>query len=305
MTEHVRYYGIGGITIQVGCDLPINDATFHPKFTAFRVEGPGSDTVVIRHHFGLPQSIPGMDEPQSPKQVYRKPPWAIYHTAGSWVYLGIAPDRNDPELRQVAVFDLDHSAGDIYGNSMYEQAWRNGGLTALTMFPSDQILLVRLLADRCGCFLHSGALEIDGQGLVFVGHSEAGKSTTMGLVRAKLGDRARILCDDRNIVRCWPEGFRVHGTWSHGDVPEVSSASAPLRAILFLEQHGHNELVPIRDRSHVWHRLLATLIKPMVTAEWWKKEMDVLEQIVATVPCYTMRFDRSGEIVGELERLIR
>ena len=43
----------------------------------------------------------------------------------------------------------------------------------------------------------------------------------------------------------------------------------------------------------------------MVTADWWHKEMDVLERIVAEVPCYTMRFDRSGAIVPELERLVR
>ena len=40
----------------------------------------------------------------------------------------------------------------------------------------------------------------------------------------------------------------------------------------------------------------------MVTADWWQKEMDLLERIVAEVPCYTMRFDKSGAIVAELEK---
>ena len=40
--------------------------------------------------------------------------------------------------------------------------------------------------------------------------------------------RGEVLCDDRNIVRRSPGGFRVYGTWSHGEVPIVSSASAPL-----------------------------------------------------------------------------
>ena len=55
----------------------------------------------------------------------------------------------------------------------------------------------------------------------------------------------------------------------------------------------------------IWARLLATLIKPMVTAEWWQKELDVLERIVAEASFYTMHFDRSGAIVPELERLAR
>jgi hypothetical protein len=61
----------------------------------------------------------------------------------------------------------------------------------------------------------------------------------------------------------------VHGTWSHGTTADVSPASAPLAAILFLRQDTRNELVPLTDRKAIWRRLLATLIKPMVTAAWW------------------------------------
>ena len=62
-------------------------------------------------------------------------------------------------------------------------------------------------------------------------------------------------------------------------------------------RHGRNEIVPLTDRKEIWQRLLATLIRPMVTAEWWQKELDVLERIVAEVPCYKMHFDKSGAIV--------
>ena len=55
----------------------------------------------------------------------------------------------------------------------------------------------------------------------------------------------------------------------------------------------------------VWKRLLATLIRPLVTADWWQNEMDVLEKIVDEVPCFTMRFDKSGAIVPQIEQLAR
>ena len=311
MHHERRYFEIAGITVQVESDLPFTDTTFDEKFASFRVDGPGADTVVIRHHFELPDA----DLKAGGEEVYRKPPWAIYRTADGWVYEGIAPEPDDPALHRVAVFDADHTRGELYNPAQSAQWWCDGGLGSLTMFPSDQIWLARLLADRDACYLHSGGMIIDGpsgaggvdaadrHGFLFVGHSDAGKSTTMQLVKRELGDRAEILCDDRNIVRRWPEGFRVHGTWSHGDVPDVSSAAAPLRAILFLEQSPENQIVPLTDRRLVWQRLLATLIRPMVTADWWHKEMDVLEQIVAEVPCFTMRFDRSGAIVPELEAL--
>ena len=41
----------------------------------------------------------------------------------------------------------------------------------------------------------------------------------------------------------------------------------------------------------------------MVTAGWWQKELDVLEQIVEEARCYEMKFDKSGTIVSELVRL--
>jgi hypothetical protein len=304
LQDQMRYYEIAGITVRVESDLPITDATFDRKFAVFRVDAPGSDNVVIHHHFGLPEPIPGFAGPEPPEEIYRRSPWSVYRSGDSWVYLGIASAADDPSLHRVAVFSSDHSSCHIYNNEFYERVWRKGAVTSLTLFPTDQILLARLLALRQACLLHSGAIAIDGRGFVFVGHSDAGKSTTMGLVRRELGDRAEILCDDRNIVRRWPEGFRVHGTWSHGDVPDVSAASAPLRAVLFLEQHELNEIVPLSDRMEIWERLAATLIKPLVTADWWIKEMDLLEQIAAEVPCFIMRFDKSGAIVGEMERLV-
>jgi GTPase SAR1 family protein len=147
--------------------------------------------------------------------------------------------------------------------------------------------------------LHSAGVILDGRGLVFVGPSSAGKSTTVNMLKG----RAEILCDDRNILRRWPDGWHAHGTWSHGDVPNVSPSSAPLRAILFLEQSKQNTIVQLTDRMEIWRRFLATLIKPMVTPEWWHKSFDILEQLVRDVPCYIMHFDRSGAIVDRLARL--
>jgi hypothetical protein len=307
---HHRHYEIAGVTVRVESELPVTDGTFAAKFERFRVERPGADTVVLRHHFGLPDEAALAALLQGGEEVYRHPPWAIARTPGSWVYLGIAPEPGDPELHRVAVFDDAHALGELHNPAPMQQVWREGGLSSLSLFPSDQIWIARLLADREACYLHSGGMVIDGRGFLFVGHSDAGKSTTMELVRGALGERAEILCDDRNIVRWWPEGyagcapgFCVHGTWSHGDVPDVSAAAAPLAGILFLEQAARNELEPIADRRLVWQRLLATLIRPLVTADWWNKELDVLQRVVDAVPCFTMRFDRSGAIVPELERL--
>jgi hypothetical protein len=288
-----RYFRIAGVTIQVKADLPITERTFDKKFDSFMVEDPGADTIVLRHHFSLPE-MKGAD---LGREVYRKPPWAIYRRDGSWVYLGISPTPGDPALHRVAMFDDDHSRGRIYNPN--KELFQRGGLDALTLFPSDQILLARLLPDRHACFLHAAGMAVNGQGLLFVGHSDAGKSTMVTMLR----EEGEILCDDRVIVRRWPDRFRVHGSWSHGDVPQVSAADAPLRAILLLEKAGTNRLDLLENRKEIVRRLPFFLIKGLVTADWWEKALGLVETMAREVPVYRLRFDRSGEVLDVLKPL--
>lgn len=288
-----RYFRIGGITIQVDSDLPFSETTFDKKFASFLTDGPGEDTVSIHHHF----SLPDLPEEKRGEEMYRKPPWAIYRKGRSWIYTGILTDGSVSPLHKVAVFSDDHASGRIYNDR--EDCFRNGNLGSLTLFPTDQILIARLLADRNGFFLHSCGAVMDEKGLLFVGHSGAGKSTTARLIAS----HAAILCDDRNIVRRHADGWKVYGTWCHGDVPEVSSRSAPLQAILFIEKSDMNQIVRIDDRREIVRRLLPCLIRPFVTADWWEKTLTNVERMAKEVPCYVMQFDKSGAILNELKRL--
>ncbi len=303
--KHCRYFQVAGITVRLECDdLDLNTVTFKDELKTFAVDGPGDDNVTLRHHFQMPD-LTGMD---LGKELYRRPPWAISRKNGTWFYRGISPIKGDQKLHRMAVFCADHCCATIYSPPFTRELILDSGWQSLSLFPTDQIWLGSLLADRSGVLLHSAAAIVNGKGLVFVGHSEAGKSTTMELlkdaVRAE-GLQAEILCDDRNVLRRWPGGWRVHGTWSHGDIADVSSSSAPLEAILFLEQSKENQVVNLDDRKLIWRRLLATLIRGMVTAGWWQKELDILEKLVDEASFYTMFFDKTGAIVPELERLTR
>ncbi|MFC1597530.1 hypothetical protein ACFL5Q_06295 [Planctomycetota bacterium] len=291
--RHRRYYQIGGVTIEVQSDLPISDRTFSGKFRSFCVEGPGSDTISIHHHFGLPELVPS----ELGREVYRRPPWVIYSQDDGWTYLAIAAATDGAGPYSAAAFKADYSRGDIFHASA--DRFLRGGIEALTLFPTDQILLAQVLGHRSACMMHSAAAILDDNGFLFVGHSDAGKST----VTKMLDGRAEILCDDRNIVRRWPDGFRVHGTWSHGEIASVSGSDALLRAVFFLRKSKQNRLVRLTDGKAVLGRLLACLIRPLTSADWWEKSLRLVGVLVREVPCYEMQFDRSGRIIRELERL--
>ncbi len=315
-TKHRRFYRIAGITIQIDADLPITDATFHAKFRCFEVDHPGGDTIFVHHLFGLPD-LYGQD---LGKEVYRRPPWIIFRNDQSWVYLknssplinkylpswlfrlslrlpGIPVTARAKNIHQLAVFNDDHTRARIYNAS--EEIFQRGGFNSLTLFPTDQILLARILADRNGCFLHSAGITLEDRGFLFVGHSGAGKSTLVKMLQ----DEIEVLCDDRMIIRGYPHGFNIYGTWSHGEVKQISSASASLNAIFFLQKSRTNRLVPIEDRREVVMRLLACLIKPYVTADWWDNMLTLIEKIAREVPCYDLHFDKSGQVVDLIKPL--
>jgi radical SAM protein with 4Fe4S-binding SPASM domain len=299
--EHRRYYRIADITIQIESDLAIKEDTFHSRFKQFEVSSSNGDIVSIRHHF----SLPDLDEKNLGKELYRKPPWAIYKKGDSWVYLGISPVEGDKNLHRVAVFNSNHSSARIYNDT--KDGFLKGNLHSLTLFPTDQILLARILADRAGFYLHSCGVNFNGKGLLFAGHSEAGKSTMANMLKGK----AEILCDDRMIIRRVPvnhpspithyalpsASFNIYGTWSHGDVPDISSNSAPLKAILFLEKSKENKLIMLENKKEITKRILACLIKPFVTADWWDKTLSVVDNVAGHVPCYVLKFDKSGKVV--------
>jgi MoaA/NifB/PqqE/SkfB family radical SAM enzyme len=302
--RHRRYFRIAGITVRLESDLDFAMVAFKGELKAFAADGPGDDNVTLRHYFELPD-LKGKD---LGPEIYRKVPWAISRKNGTWFYRGISGSSGDERLNRIAVFSPDHRHGTIYSPPYTRDSILKHGWRSLSLFPTDQIWLTPLLADREAVLLHSGAATINSQGLVFVGHSDAGKSTMMEMLkRARLeeGLDTEVLCDDRNVVRRWPDGWRVHGTWSHGTTADVSPGGAPLQAILFLKQAKENRLVPLTDRRLIWRYLLATLIRAAVTADWWQGELGILERLVSEARCYEMHFDKTGAIVSQLERLTR
>ncbi len=124
--------------------------------------------VTLRHVFGLPD----LTRKDLGTLLYRRVPWAIYRRGDSFIYVGISPDSEITKPRRVAVFDADFGHGIIYSPPSEATAVRCRGFSSLTLFPTDQILVGQLLAQRRGCYIHAAGVIMEGQGLLLVGHSD-------------------------------------------------------------------------------------------------------------------------------------
>ncbi|MCJ7525555.1 MAG: radical SAM protein [Candidatus Aminicenantes bacterium] len=292
--HHQRYFQIAGITIEVNSELEIADNTFSPAFHPFAIDEPGDDLIQLEHFFSLPE----WNEQLLGKLVYEQVPWMIFNKGGAWSYVGYSEDGNSKIIYQLAVFNDNYSHGRLFIDS--DRRFKQGNLHSLAMFTTDQVWLAQALLSRQAFFVHSCGLVVDGRGMLFVGHSQAGKSTIAKL----FADQAELLCDDRNIVRYWPQqGWRVHGTWSHGELSQVSSAAAPLKAVFFLEKSKENTLIPLADRMEIRKRLIPCLPRPYIDAKWWEGIWPLVSQLAAAVPAYILRFDKSGAIVPLIRAL--
>jgi hypothetical protein len=306
VSNNRRFFNCADITFQVESDLPILDTTFTHAINQFEVDNPGGDVVTIRHHF----SLPDLSHKDFGNEIYRKVPWAIYKDSVSWYYTIISPTIGDNSIYKLGIFNESYTIGQIYNRG--EEDYLSGNWNSITMFPTDQILISQLLANRNGLYLHSAGAILNNKGFLFVGHSEAGKSTTTKLLMDVSVDKnnsaafqTEILCDDRNIVRRGYTGWRVYGSWSHGDIPDVSPSSSSLNAICFIEKADHNEINILVDQKEIRHRLMSYVIKALVTQDWWNKTLDSIETLAHEVPCYIMQFDKSGKIIPKIADLIK
>lgn len=78
--------------------------------------------------------------------------------------------------------------------------------------------------------IHSSAVIHSGQGFLFVGPSEAGKTTV-----ARCSSHLHVLGDEMNIIKATEDGLELIGTPFNGTFREKKPGRAPLRAVFLLE----------------------------------------------------------------------
>jgi hypothetical protein len=210
--------------------------------------------------------------------------WTLYGSNGTRIvkiYEGM------PGLERILVFPSELNSADLYFPFSTD--------TAVDPFsgPTLELLMINYLAQGRGVILHGCGIEKDGEGILFVGESGAGKSTMANLWNTDGG--SEILSDDRIIVRKSGEDFRMYGTPWHGEAQFVSPRGVNIKKMFFLRHAGKNEIHPLNGVESV-QQLLKCSFPPFWDSHGMEFIMDIFTELAATVPCYQLGFkpDRSA-----------
>ncbi len=148
-------------------------------------------------------------------------------------------------------------------------------------------LLVRTrLLDCCGIVFHASGIDDSGSGIMFVGHSGAGKSTQADIWSTHSG--AILINHDRMAVRMQDSGVTLHGLPWGGSAKITLNHSAPLKAIVLLEQSDRNSISPVPTLEAVAELISCTFL-PYWDEERMEKAFSIIEELTARVPVLRLR----------------
>ncbi|HEX9984603.1 MAG TPA: hypothetical protein VGF69_15180 [Thermoanaerobaculia bacterium] len=155
-----------------------------------------------------------------------------------------------------------------------------------------------LVAERLlmtgGLLVHSAAIALDGQGILFAGPSGAGKSTVS---RLALDARHAVLSDDLNALVRDGERFRLLPLPFTGDLTreELSSTAVPLQALVKLEKGDEEKLRPMH--AGIAASLLVSAA-PYVNQDAARTQLllERADEIASTATRVVLTFRRDGSI---------
>lgn len=231
--------------------------------------------------------------PASRRQARKTSGKMLFDTGSVWRLEEVGENRlltfrspvfgRDPYLS--VEFDREYSRGQ--GETLVGGPILAAGELHPFVYPFDEVVFLARLSRGRGVLVHACGLALGGRGILFLGTSGAGKSTTARLWKERGG--VTILSDDRIVIRSEGDGYRIYGTPWHGDAGWETPASARLDAVYILEQAPRNRILDIKPSTAV-----AQMMVRAFPAMWDQKGLEFavrfLARLAESVPVGRLQF---------------
>jgi hypothetical protein len=281
MRETLR---LGGVAIAIECDDPTIDCRAVGSERLFVSDTATPDfTVNVRR---LERYTPPRGECLFDSGVV----WSL-HRDGNALRIECRSPLFGPTPYKIALIDEAFQHADVFvteGNPLE--------------FPLGELLFNGLLT-RCGAIeLHACGIIDKGQGLVFIGNSGHGKTTT-ALLWQRAND-VEIVSDDRVILRPHDGGWWMYGTPWHGDAEICSPSRAPLSRIFTLAKGPTNVLTSLSPAAGA-ALLLTCAFPPFHDLEGMRTVTGIAADVASAVPMARFSFLNDPSAVDFIRALPR
>lgn len=153
-----------------------------------------------------------------------------------------------------------------------------------------------------GLVIHGSAIQWEDKGIIFSGPSGMGKSTQSKLWRKY--KKAHMVNDDRPAIRVVDGIPYVYGTLWNGARGKCTNKSAPLAAIVLLEQDKQNTIKRLSREESV-NKLMPRSFLPYNSPENMDRALKNLENIVTAAPVFYLKCRPDREAVELLYQCLK
>jgi hypothetical protein len=162
------------------------------------------------------------------------------------------------------------------------------------VYPFDEVIFLARLARSRGVLVHACGLSLQGRGVLFLGTSGAGKSTTARLWKERGG--VTVLSDDRIAIRPDEDGYRIYGTPWHGEAGLEAPTSARLEAVFILEQAPRTRIQEI-PRATAVAQMMVRAFPAMWDQQGLEFAVRFLADLAERLPVRRLQFLPDGSSV--------
>jgi hypothetical protein len=225
--------------------------------------------------------------------------WSIFRNRDEYFWTDISSSLDKPTC--LARFHRPIESVKVYcGKELFTEEHGMKLLMNPFSYPLDQFLLIYVLAEREGAFMHASAVDFNGEGYIFPGRSGSGKSTISQIFMLK---NHRVLSDDRVVIRKIGSSFTVFGTPWSGDADIAENRSLPLRGIFFINQ-GDEIIIKELPPADAAERLMPVTSIPWYDEEVMSNILSFCEDLVLQIPAYALYFTPGTEVVDVLDKFV-
>jgi hypothetical protein len=278
---------VAGLVLAVEADRPTPALDPPPAFAPFLVPRGGDIRLRLTHE--APPSPSGAPLFESGSV------WCVHRHDGGLLYSFRVPRLRPPVYKAILV-DSSLREGRLFFPPVA------GGPRYALDYPLDELLFQHRLPREGALEVHACGVVWRERTLLFCGQSGAGKSTTARLWRRHVRG-ARLLSDDRIVLRPAGRSVRAWGTPWHGEAAFASPGAARLGALFFLRHGRTNRLRPL-PRAQTAARLLARGFPPPWDAEALARALEICAAVAAAVPAFDLAFRPNASAVAAVREAL-